>query len=204
MNDVKFNKLVIFINALVPLALLGYDALNGNLGANPIEFFTRTTGVLTLVFLLITLAISPLRKVLGWNELIKFRRMLGLYAFFYGFLHLITYSIFDKSLSISAIVGDVWQRPFIAVGMLAFFLLLPLAVTSTNGMIKRLGGKNWQKIHKLTYPIAILGVIHFWLIVKSDVFYPFLFALVLAGLLGYRIYAAYEQPKKKSAANNTN
>ena len=199
MNDVKFNKITLFVNALVPLFLLGYDALNGNLGANPIEFFTRTTGVLTLIFLLITLSITPLRKYFGWNELIKFRRMLGLYAFFYGFLHLITYSIFDKSFNIVEIAKDVWQRPFIAVGMLAFFLLIPLAVTSTNAMIKRLGGKNWSKLHKLTYPIAILGVIHFWLIVKSDVFYPFMFALVLAGLLGYRIYTVYQQPKKLAA-----
>ena len=199
MNDVKFNKIILFVNALVPLFLLGYDALNGNLGANPIEFFTRTTGVLTLIFLLIILSITPLRKYFGWNELIKFRRMLGLYAFFYGFLHLITYSIFDKSFNIVEIAKDVWQRPFIAVGMLAFFLLIPLAVTSTNAMIKRLGGKNWSKLHKLTYPIAILGVIHFWLIVKSDVFYPFMFALVLAGLLGYRIYTVYQQPKKLAA-----
>ena len=199
MNTAKFTKLVIFINALVPLLLLGYDALNGNLGANPVEFFLRTTGVLTLVFLLITLAVTPLRKYFGWNKLIKSRRMLGLYAFFYGFLHLITYSIFDNSLSLSAIINDVWQRPFIAVGMLAFFLLIPLAITSTNGMIKRLGGKNWQKLHKLTYPIAILGVIHFWLIVKSDVFYPLLFAVILGGLLVYRVYTTYQQPKKKLA-----
>lgn len=204
MNDVKFNKFLIFVNSLVPLLLLGYDALNGNLGANPIEFFTRTTGVLTLLFLLITLAITPLRKYYGWNGLVKFRRMLGLYAFFYGFLHLITYSIFDKNFSISAIISDVWQRPFIAVGMLAFFLLIPLAITSTNGMIKRLGGKNWQKLHKLTYPVTILGVIHFWLIVKSDVFYPALFALILAILLGHRVYkAGYEQMKKKIANAET-
>lgn len=196
MQDAKFNKIVIFINALVPLALLGFDALNEGLGANPVEFFLRTTGVLTLVFLLVTLAITPLRKIYGWNELIKFRRMLGLYAFFYAFLHLITYSIFDKSFNVVEIFRDVWQRPFVAVGMLAFFLLIPLAATSTNTMIKRLGGKNWQKLHKLTYPIAILGVIHFWMIVKSDVFYPALFALILAGLLGYRIYAAYGKPKK--------
>ncbi|MCY7347914.1 MAG: sulfoxide reductase heme-binding subunit YedZ [Pyrinomonadaceae bacterium] len=201
MNDVKFSKLVIFINSLVPLALLGYDALNGRLGANPTEFFLRTTGVLTLVFLLITLFVTPLRKYFGWNNLTKFRRMLGLYAFFYGFLHLITYSIFDKSFSLSAMAGDIWQRPFIAVGMLAFFLLIPLAVTSTNGMIKRLGGKNWARLHKATYIAAILGVIHFWMIVKSDVFYPLLFGLILAGLLGYRTYAAYGQPKKKIAAN---
>lgn len=201
MNNTKFNKFVVFINSLVPLVLLGYDWLNGNLGANPVEFFLRTTGVLALIFLLGTLAVTPLRKIFGWNELIKFRRMLGLYAFFYAFLHLITYGIFDKSFDVSAIVEDVWQRPFIAVGMLAFFLLIPLAVTSTNGMIKRLGGKNWQQLHKLTYPIAILGVIHFWLIVKSDVFYPALFAILLAILLGYRIYKAYEQPKKKLSVN---
>jgi len=201
MTDVKFNKVLIFINSLVPLALLLWDAVYGNLGANPIEFFLRTTGVLTLVFLLITLSVTPLRKIYGWNQLVKFRRMLGLYAFFYGFLHLITYSVFDKSLSVSAIAGDVWERPFIAVGMFSFFLLIPLAVTSTNAMIKRLGGKNWVKLHKLTYLVAIGGVVHFWMIVKSDVTYPFLFAVILAGLLGYRIYAAYEKPKKKLATN---
>jgi sulfoxide reductase heme-binding subunit YedZ len=201
MDNVKFNKIVIFINSLVPLSLLFWDAISGNLGANPIEFFLRTTGVLTLLFLLITLSVTPLRKYYGWNQLIKFRRMLGLYSFFYGFLHLITYSIFDKSLSVSAIVSDVWERPFIAIGMLAFFLLIPLAVTSTNGMIKRLGGKNWQKLHRLTYVAAIAGIVHFWMIVKSDVFYPLLFGLVLAGLLGYRIYAAYEKPKKKLIAD---
>ncbi len=193
MTDIKFNKIIIFINSLVPLVLLAWDASRGNLGANPVEFFLRTTGVLTLVFLLITLSITPLRKYYGWNQLIKFRRMLGLYSFFYGFLHLITYSIFDKSLSVSAIAGDIWQRPFIAVGMFAFFLLVPLAITSTGGMIKRLGGKNWQKLHRLTYLAAIGGVVHFWMIVKSDVFYPLLFGLVLAVLLGYRIYAAYEK-----------
>jgi len=195
MNDTKFNKTLLFINALVPLTVLTFDGFRGNLGANPIEFFLRTTGVLTLIFLLITLSVTPLRKYFGWNALIKFRRMLGLFAFFYGFLHLVTYSIFDKSLSLPAIVSDVWQRPFIAVGMLAFFLLIPLAVTSTNSMIKRLGGKNWGRLHRLTYLVAILGVIHFWMIVKSDLKYPFLFAFVLSGLLGYRIYNAYQKPK---------
>lgn len=188
MNDVKFQKMIVFINALVPLFLLACDAVFGKLGANPIEFFLRTTGVLTLVFLLITLAVSPLRKRFGWNNLIKFRRMLGLFVFFYGALHLITYAVFDKSMNIPTIFADVWQRPFVAVGMLAFFLLIPLAVTSTNGMIQRLGGKNWSRLHKLTYAIAILGVIHFWLIVKSDLFYPVLFALILAVLFGSRIF----------------
>lgn len=188
MNDVKFNKILLFTNALVPLGLLAFDGFRGNLGANPVEFFLRTTGVLALIFLLLTLAVTPLRKIFGWNNLIKFRRMLGLFAFFYAFLHLVTYSIFDKNFNLKAITADVWQRPFIAVGMLAFFLLIPLGVTSTNGMIKRLGGKNWSKLHKLTYLIAILGVIHFWLIVKSDIFYPVIFAIILAVLLLYRIY----------------
>jgi sulfoxide reductase heme-binding subunit YedZ len=189
MQDAKFNKALIFINSLVPLALLVWDALRGNLGANPIEYFLRTTGVLTLVFLLITLAITPLRKIFGWNSLIKFRRMLGLYAFFYGCLHLATYVGFDRALSLSGTVADVFERPFIAVGMLSFFLMIPLALTSTNAMVKRLGGKNWQRLHRLTYLIAAGGVIHFWMIVKSDIFYPFLFGLVLAGLLGYRYFA---------------
>jgi sulfoxide reductase heme-binding subunit YedZ len=188
MTDNKFNKIVIFINSLVPLALLAWDAYFGKLGADPIQYFLRTTGVLTLTFLLITLLITPLRKIYGWNQLVKFRRMIGLYAFFYGFLHLVTYSIFDKSLNLAAIFEDVWQRPFIAFGMTAFVLLIPLAVTSTNGMIKRLGGKNWQKLHRLTYFAAIAGIVHFFMIQKSDYFYPILFGLVLAILLGYRIY----------------
>lgn len=202
MNDVKFNKILIFINALVPLGFLAWDAYRQRLGANPVEFFLRTTGILTLVFLLITLSVTPLRKYFGWNQLIKFRRMLGLFAFFYGFLHLITYSIFDKSFDIPAIFTDVWNRPFIAVGMFAFFLLIPLAVTSTNGMIKRFGGKNWARLHKLTYLIAILGVIHFWMIVKSDLTYPLLFGLVLVILLGYRVYANLENSKTQKVQVN--
>jgi sulfoxide reductase heme-binding subunit YedZ len=179
----------------VPLTLLAWDAYWQKLGANPIEFFLRTTGVLTLIFLLITLTVTPLRKFFGWNNLIKFRRMLGLFAFFYGCLHLITYLVFDKALSLSAAASDIYQRPFIAVGMFAFFLMIPLALTSTNGMIKRIGGKNWARLHKLSYLIAILGVIHFWMIVKSDIFYPLLFGLVLAIMLGYRIYLKKPQLK---------
>ena len=187
MNDVRFYKFLILLNALIPLGLLAYDGYRGRLGANPLEFFLRTTGVLTLVFVLITLSITPLRKMFGWNSLIKFRRMLGLFAFFYGCVHLVTYSIFDKSLDVEAVAIDVWQRPFIAIGMLAFGMLIPLAVTSTNGMIKRLGGKRWAQLHKLIYPIAILGVVHFWMIVKSDVFYPGLFGLAVGILLAYRL-----------------
>ena len=146
MNDAKFNKFLIFINSLVPLTLLAWDAWNGNLGANPIEFFLRTTGVLTLIFLLITLLVTPLRKIFNWSQLVKYRRMLGLYAFFYVCLHFITYFGFNRSLNISNTLSDIFQRPFIAVGMLSFFLMIPLAVTSTNGMIKRMGGKRWAKL----------------------------------------------------------
>jgi sulfoxide reductase heme-binding subunit YedZ len=188
MPDIKFNKVLIFINSLVPLALLGWDASRGQLGANPIEFFLRTTGILTLTFLLITLAVTPLRKIFGWNMLIKYRRMLGLYAFFYVCLHFLTYVIFDRSLNLFGTVADIIQRPFIAIGMASFFLMVPLAVTSTNGWIKRIGGKRWAKLHRLIYYIAIGGVIHYWMIVKSDIFYPAMFGLVLAVLLGYRVY----------------
>jgi len=188
MSDVNFNKLLIWVNALVPLGLLGYDGVRGQLGANPIEFFLRTTGVLTLTFLLITLSITPLRKLFGMNQLIKYRRLLGLFAFFYGVIHLSTYFIFDRDASVSSTVEDVVKRRFILFGMSALLLMVPLAVTSTNGMIKRLGGKRWQRLHRLVYISGILGVIHFWMIVKSDIFYPATFGLVLVSLLGYRIY----------------
>ena len=187
MDDVRFNKLLLSANAVLPLALLSYDWVNGRLGANPIEFFLRATGVLALIFLFVTLAVTPLRRLTGINQLVRYRRMVGLYAFFYACVHLVTYSVFDKSLDPALIAADVVQRPFIAIGMLAFFLLVPLAVTSTNGWIKRLGGKRWARLHKLTYPIAILGVLHFWMIAKSDVFYPAIFAAILFALLGWRV-----------------
>ncbi len=197
MTSIEFNKIIISVNAFIPLAIFSYDFSSGNVGTNPIEFFLRTTGVLCLIALLVTLSVTPLRKIFGWNELIKYRRMLGLYAFFYGILHLLTYSVFDKSLSIIEIGKDVWQRPFIAVGMIAFFLMIPLAVTSTNAMIKKLGGKNWAKLHKLTYFVAFGGVLHFYMIVKSDIFYPAMFAIILAILLGYRFFT--NKPKTKVA-----
>ena len=199
MTDVKFNKLLIFLNALIPLALLAYDGFRGQLGANPVEFFIRTTGVLTLTFLLITLAVTPLRKLLNWNEAIKYRRMLGLFAFFYGCLHLSSYFIFDRGLSLKSTVADVVERPFITVGMAAYLMMVPLAVTSTNGMVKRLGGKRWQRLHRLIYLIAGLGVIHFYMLVKSDVFYPAIFGLVAAVLLIYRIYARQQKKIVKPA-----
>jgi sulfoxide reductase heme-binding subunit YedZ len=190
-----FQKFVVFINSLVPLALLAYDAWRGRLGANPVEFFLRTTGVLTLIFLVLSLSVTPARRLFGWNEIIRVRRMLGLFAFFYACLHLVTYSFFDKSFAVTEIAGDIAQRPFIAVGMAAFAILVPLAATSTNRMIKRLGGRNWARLHRLSYGAAVLGVLHFWMIVKSDVTYPVAFALAVAALLGYRAFSASKRQK---------
>jgi sulfoxide reductase heme-binding subunit YedZ len=198
MKDIKFYKLAIFVNALVPLALLGWDWRRGQVGANPLDFVTRTTGTLTLVFLVLTLAVTPLRKWTGVQWLVRFRRMLGLYAFFYGSLHFITYVWFDKWFDLRAIAQDVVRRWFILVGMTAFFSMLPLAITSTDKMIKRLGGKRWQKLHRLTYLSAVAGVFHYYLLVKSDTRKPLLFAAVVAVLLGYRLYVSYSKgPKAK-------
>lgn len=190
-EEIGFIKFVVFVNALVPLVLLGYDAYYHRLGANPLEFFTWTTGTLTLVFLLISLAVTPLRKMLGLPWMVKLRRMLGLYAFFYGFLHLLAFLWFDKSFNLSAASADVFKRPFIAVGMLGFFLMVPLAITSTTGWVKRLGGKNWNRLHKLAYLSGIAGVIHYYLKVKTDTRIPLLFGAVLLGLLVYRILNKY-------------
>lgn len=195
MKDIKFYKALVFVNCLVPLALLGWDASRNQLGANPLEFVTRTTGTLTLVFLLLSLAVTPLRKLTGVQWLIRFRRMVGLYAFFYGFLHLLTYVWFDKAFDLTAVPADVARRPFIAVGMLAFFLMVPLAITSTDKMIKRLGGKRWARLHKAAYVAAIGGVLHYYLLVKADTTKPLLFAFALTLLLGYRLFASYQRKK---------
>lgn len=193
MKDIKFYKLAVFVNALVPLALLAWDWRAGRVGANPLDFVTRTTGTLTLVFLVLTLAISPLRKWTGAQWLVRLRRMIGLYAFFYGSLHFLTYLWFDKSFDFGEIAGDVVQRWFIIVGLVGFFALVPLAITSTDKMIKRLGGKRWQKLHRLTYVAGVAGVLHFYLLVKSDIRKPLLFAAAVAVLLGYRLYVSYSK-----------
>lgn len=191
MKDIRFSKLVLFVNSLVPLTLLLWDWYHKNVGANPLEFVTRTTGMLTLVFLVITLAITPLRKITGINWPVKFRRMLGLFAFFYGSLHLLTYLWFDRSFNFSSMVRDVAQRRFILVGMTAFLLMVPLAITSTNKMVKRLGGKRWSKLHRLVYVAAIAGVIHYWMLVKSDTRLPLTFGFILFLLLAHRVFIKY-------------
>ena len=194
MKDTRFSNFVLFINALVPLALLLWDVYHKRVGANPLEFVTRTTGMLTLVFLLIALAVTPVRKTTGLNWLVKFRRMLGLFAFFYGFLHLMTYIWFDRYFNLKSVPGDVASRPFIAIGMAAFFLMLPLAITSTNKMVKRLGGKRWSKLHKLSYVAGIAGVLHFWMLVKSDTRLPLTFGFILLLLLGHRLFVKLYPP----------
>jgi len=187
MKDPRFGKFVLFVNGLVPLSLLGWDAYWHHLGTNPVEYAIRTTGMLTLVFLILSLCVTPVRKVTGWNWLSHFRRMLGLYAFFYGVVHLSTYFWLDRSLNVSSVVADTVKRPFILFGMTGLVLMVPLAITSTNGMIKRLGGKNWKRLHTLVYPAAIAGVTHYYLLVKADTRQPLAFAWVLGILLAYRV-----------------
>ena len=194
MKDIKFAKVVVFVNAAVPLVLLGWDAYYHRLGANPLEYFTHTTGTLTLVFLLLTLAVTPLRKALGLPWMVKLRRMVGLYAFFYGFLHLTAYVWFDKSFNFGAVAEDVWKRRFILVGMFSFFLMIPLAITSTNAMVRRLGGKRWNLLHRLVYLSAAGGVVHYWLLVKADTRIPIGFGIALAVLLLARFLLKYLRP----------
>lgn len=204
MQDIRFLKFVIFVNAFVPLTLLALDGYHHKLGANPHEFATRATGVLTLLFLLLSLAVTPARKMLGQPWLAKFRRMLGLFGFFYGGLHLLTYVWFDKVFQMQAIVADVGKRPFIMVGMTSFLLLVPLAITSNTRMIRWLGGKRWNQLHRLAYVAAAGGALHFYMLVKADTRVPLLFAGALGILLGYRILNKYfprytERPLARAA-----
>jgi sulfoxide reductase heme-binding subunit YedZ len=182
-------KAIVFLVALLPLGKLVVGALlfPDWLGANPAEFITRATGDWTLRFLLITLAVTPLRRATGWNALLRFRRMLGLYAFFYGVVHFSSFISFDHVFDIGEILKDIVKRPFITVGFTMLVLMIPLAVTSTNAMVRRLGGRRWQLLHRLVYVIAPLGVLHFWWMVKLDVTEPAIYAAILTLLLGVRL-----------------
>lgn len=182
-------KVGVFAACLVPLGVLGWNALTNNLGANPIDEITDQTGIWTLRFLLITLAVTPARRLTGWNRVIQLRRMLGLFAFFYASLHFLTYVWLDQFFVVEDIIADVMERPFITVGFTCFVLLIPLAVTSTTAMIKRLGGKWWQRLHRLVYAIAIGGVVHFLWLVKADTQRPLIYGSLLAILLAYRLWA---------------
>ena len=189
-------KAALFLVSLIPFFRLAWHAYTDQLGANPIEFITRSLGTWTLVFLLITLSITPLRNITNWNWLLKLRRMAGLFAFFYALLHFTTYIWLDQFFDAAAIYKDVFKRPFITVGFTAFVLLIPLAATSTNAMIKHLGAKRWQRLHKLVYLIAIFSVLHYWWLVKKDITQPLIYATVLTALLGFRVVMQYRKKKK--------
>lgn len=180
-------KIAIWGTCLSPVVLLVWKATHDLLGANPLSEVTLSTGHWTLYLLLTTLAISPLRKVTTLNWLIRFRRLVGLFAFFYGCLHLMTYLWFDKFFDLHEIVKDIYKRPFITVGMTAWILMFPLALTSTAGSIRRLGGRRWQMVHRLIYASAVAGVVHFWWLVKRDLTRPEEMAGILGILLGFRI-----------------
>jgi methionine sulfoxide reductase heme-binding subunit len=199
-------KPLAFVAALGPVAWLIRAALTGNLSANPLSDITNETGVWALRFLCITLAITPLRRLTGWNAVIRFRRMAGLFAFFYGTLHFLIYVIADRFAgldfpdgivawrtvtSLAASVGkDIYERPFITIGFTALMLMLPLAATSTAGMIRRLGGARWQALHRLVYASAIAAVVHYYWLVKADVRSPILYATIVGALLAFRVYWA--------------
>lgn len=192
----RFRKLIkglVFVACLGPVAWLTYGAFMDALGANPIAEITNETGVWTLRFLAITLLITPLRKLTKWNVFIRYRRMLGLFAFFYGCLHFLTYVWLDQFFALGDIVKDVMKRPFITVGFTAFALMIPLALTSTAGWIRRLGGRRWDLLHRLIYVSAVLGVIHYLWLVKADTIRPIRYGVVIGVLLVARAAFAWRR-----------
>ena len=186
----RIIKASLFVLALLPFLRLVVFTVTDQLGANPVEFITRNTGDWTLYFLCITLAVTPLRRLTNWIWLVKLRRMEGLFAFFYAALHFTTFLWFDHGFDVAEMWKDVVKRPFITVGFIAFVLLIPLAATSTNAMIKRLGARNWQRLHKLVYGIACLGILHFWWMkaAKHNFEQPLLFGAIVGTLLLMRVY----------------
>ena len=186
-DPIRILKPLLFIAALGPFAWLVHAGFNAGLGTDPVETIASVTGTSALVILLATLAVTPIRRLTGWNPLIRVRRMLGLFAFFYAALHAVDYFVFDQSLSVPDIAEDVVKHPWVALGFGALVMLLALAVTSTNGWIRRLGGRRWNRLHRLIYPAAIAASAHYFLAVKRDVRTPLAFAAALAVLLGVRI-----------------
>lgn len=188
-------KPVVFILCLLPLAHYIYGAFTHQLGANPVEAMTRGTGDWALYLLWITLAVTPLRKLTGWSQLVRFRRMLGLFMFFYASVHLLTYVWFDQFFNLEEILKDIIKRPFITVGFSTFVLLLPLAITSNNYMMRKLKTR-WKKLHQLVYPIAILALIHYIMMTKADYKLPLIFGVILAILLGFRLITYLRTQKR--------
>jgi len=198
--NIRWLKPPIFLVCLAPLAHLVWMGFHDELGANPVEYITHSTGTWTLVGLCATLSITPLRRILKQNWLIRLRRMFGLFAFFYVSLHFATWVWLYSGFDVHAMIADVYKRPFITAGFTAFVLLIPLAATSTSGMIRRLGGRRWQMLHNLIYISAIAGVTHYYWLVKSDETVPLRFAAVVAVLLGYRAIRHALQRKQQAAA----
>jgi sulfoxide reductase heme-binding subunit YedZ len=198
----RWAKLPVWILSLVPVGYLAWRAWNQDLTANPIEYITHFTGDWTIRFLVFTLAITPLRKLLRMPELIRFRRLTGLFAFFYGCLHFATYLVVDKFFDFHEIWADIAKRPYITLGFTGFVCMLPLAITSTTGWIRRLGGKRWQLLHRLVYASAVAGVIHYYWLVKSDIRQPRMYAILVGVLLAFRA-VVWVMGKKPAAAART-
>ena len=207
MGSIAWLKPAIIVLSLIPFVRLFVLGFQDRLGANPIEFVTHSTGFWALTFICITLSVTPLRRLTGWQHLVRLRRMLGLFAFFYASAHLLTYVWFDQWFSLEEIAKDIWKRPFITVGFAAFVLLVPLAITSTNRMIRRLG-RRWSQLHRLVYLIAMLGVVHFWWLKedKNDLSEPWLYAGIVSALLLFRLlYPAWQRTvrlRKSGAATD--
>lgn len=187
---IRVLKVVVFLLCLVPFFLLIGGGLTGNLGANPVETITHTTGDWILRFLVLTLCITPLRRLTGWNQAVRFRRMLGLFAFFYACLHFTIYVLSISNLNIGEIATDITKRPYVTVGFTSFVCMIPLAMTSTRKWIARLGGKRWQMLHRLIYVSAVAGVLHYLWLVKLDTTSPTRYAVVVGVLLLFRVWTA--------------
>ncbi|HLX44078.1 MAG TPA: protein-methionine-sulfoxide reductase heme-binding subunit MsrQ [Bryobacteraceae bacterium] len=194
----RWTKVVVFLVCLVPLGDLGWQVYKGAL-ANPVEYITHTTGDWIIRFLLITLSITPLRMLLNQPQLTRFRRMFGLFAFFYGLLHFTTWFWLDKALDFSEMGKDILKRPFITAGMTGLALMIPLAITSTAGWVRRLGFNRWQALHRLVYVSATAGVIHYYWLVKSDIRLPVMYGAILTVLLGYRVVVGVRKGARVSA-----
>ena len=186
-------KTALFVACLYPLASLIWLGFTGGLGADPVEFIRRATGTWALDFLIITLSVTPLRRATGWHWLIRLRRMFGLYAFFYAAIHVVTYLWLDQLFDLAAIWRDVVKRPLIAAGFLSFVLMIPLAATSTDRMVRRLGGKRWQQLHRAIYLVAVAGVVHFWWLVKIDITRPLIYSVIVGALLVARLVFRFQR-----------
>ena len=199
----KWTKVLMFMLCATPAAELAWRAWHSDLGPNPIEFITHFTGDYILIFLVLTLSVTPARRILHLPDLIRFRRMLGLFAFFYAFLHFSTWIGLDKFFDMTEILHDFHKRPFITMGLTGFTLLIPLAVTSTSGWIRRLGGKRWLALHRLIYAAAVAGVIHYYWLVKSDVRKPLMYGAMVTVLLLYRVGVWLQRKRSRPVARRT-